>query len=281
MRNGEYHQNPIPQVASITPYYDYLALLNRWQAGFGRSSIVPRLFSRQDLIHADVCRDFLQAAGIPGDEFRPVSRSNESLSVVAQAFLRMINPHIPLYVNNDVNPLRADLVSLVESGRNGKGILPSRDQIAAFMAMFSESNELVRKEWFPDRSSLFSVDLSAYPEVDQIAEISLEDAFAVFADVWLKKQRNMLDLRAELEFTKGILSARNQNFEVAERHFRQAIKLDKGHAGGHRQLAEVVLRKGAIKEALSLVRIAIELAPERQDYRTLEEKILDQENRTT
>ncbi len=115
----------------------------------------------------------------------------------------------------------------------------------------------------------------------QIAEISLEDAFAVFADVWLKKQRNMLDLRAELEFTKGMLSAGNQNFEAAERHFRQVIKLDKGHAGGHRQLAEVVLRKGAVHEALSLVRIAIELAPERQDYRALEQKILNQENRTT
>jgi hypothetical protein len=118
------------------------------------------VFERAGFAGGTVVGDFLQTAEIGGAGFAPVPPRNGNVSAAAQRFL------IELYSEAKAAEIeaaqRAMLAETLRAVAPGDGILPTREQVTAFMAQFAGSNERVRGVWFAQRRQLFEVDLARF-----------------------------------------------------------------------------------------------------------------------
>ncbi len=153
-------------------YLNYKALLHRFAAAFGARSIRPRIFARDALAAAggDVVTDFLQAAGIdvPAPETPGLRERNLSINLEGQAILLAALKRRAAQPDADSEPdaqwrILCDWVTQVLPGR---GWRPTRDEARNFIEHFAETNEAVRRAYFPQRATLFSTDFSNFPETE-------------------------------------------------------------------------------------------------------------------
>ncbi len=154
----EYFQNSI-NLSSM--YYDDLA--DKWAAVFGEECIFPRVFDRKELYGGDAVADLANFLGFPDmNKFSPVEPTNDSILPTAQETIRRINV---LIRNSDrEHRTKRMLQRTLRREYRGPGDKPSRAVVSAFLRNFEDSNERMRKRWFPHMSELFSRDLGEYPE---------------------------------------------------------------------------------------------------------------------
>ena len=188
----------LPKIQEKSTYYNLETLLNRWAEVFGFDNIIVRIFSRKEFHEEDIKKDFVKILGLDWNNFEDVENSNESINSNAQRFLLELNKFLPLWIDNKKNNLRGNLDVLVSQNREGQGLMPTSDQAEDFFRIFSNSNEKVREKWFPEKKELFEVDFSKYPKKTQ-TETDLSFAFEIFADVWSKKQKEVLNLKQILK----------------------------------------------------------------------------------
>lgn len=148
-------------------YFDHAALLARWAAEFGREALVPRLFAREALARGDIIDDVLVVLGIEGGGFVRPARLNSNLAAPALRFLAGLNRALAGRSAAESARVRNWVLLRLAPG---SGILPGRDEVAAFMAQFAAGNEVVRAAWFAERTALFEVDLAHYPMVADAAD---------------------------------------------------------------------------------------------------------------
>lgn len=188
----------------------YDAALEHWATAFGDDSMAVRVFERERLVEGDLLADFCDAVGVPwSDAFERVGRANPSLNAEAQEFLRCFNAHVPPFLREEreVNPLRGDVVKILDRHFEGRGAAPSRAEAEAFYAQAREANERVAARWFGGEP-LFSEDFSEYPEIAR-HNFLFEEAVEVAAILWQEKQQEVLDLRARLAEATGATSERS------------------------------------------------------------------------
>lgn len=145
---------------------NYAQMIDDWGTAFGRDALRPRLFARDELVDGDVVADFVTTSGLPSlVSRRQLGDVNVSLTADAQAFVERLTRHArKQQVEFAELPWWGELMRILERDHAGQGRLPSRAEAMAFMELARDSNERVRAEWFPERSSLFSSDYSKYPE---------------------------------------------------------------------------------------------------------------------
>jgi hypothetical protein len=170
----------------IDYYFDYDAVLKNYSSVFGRENLIVRVFEKENLVGQDVVLDFADAIGLKDFSWLEKQRpTNESLRPIALRFLAEANKHLPLIVGNGPNPVRERLVAAMELHHAGSGPVVARAKAKAFYDAFAESNERVRREYFPDRPALFSDDFSMYPETPTTErELTFEDAARVASILW-------------------------------------------------------------------------------------------------
>lgn len=168
LRNGARKAQLLPRREGVT-YYDYAALVDRWTTVFGAEALRPRLYGRSHFLNGDLIEDFLAACGLGAVTVPPMSNGkNPSLTAAAQEFLRRFNPTEA----GMVRPRPRWVFTFLDENFAGRGMVPTRDAARAFLAQFAEGNERIRERFFPERESLFSDDVSAYPE----QEVSVPDS---------------------------------------------------------------------------------------------------------
>jgi hypothetical protein len=139
----------LPPDHAIRNRYDYWPFLSRWARVFGRDAIICRKFERSALMNGDVVDDFLGVAGIAaGPQFERPEDINESLDASTLEFLRIFNRHVPRFVDDRINPAKANVINLLTEVSKGPLVTLSDEQLAEFMAIFEESNSKVAKEYF-------------------------------------------------------------------------------------------------------------------------------------
>jgi hypothetical protein len=194
LKNGTTSKLILPAPKDASKFYDYYDRLNMWEDVFGRKNVSPRLFTPVDLIEGDICTDFMRAFNLPLDGCERSPRANESLSVQGQIFLRRFNECIPRYTRGRKVRFRGSIYSQLSRIASGRGILPSRSEAQAFFEHFAEINEAVRCKWFPERGVLFEPDFLKFPEQQSQCDLSVDEAFGIFAKLWRRK--HVKDLRA-------------------------------------------------------------------------------------
>ncbi|WP_370658999.1 hypothetical protein [Campylobacter coli] len=181
----------------------YDLLLFKWQEVFDKENIITRLFDKNEFYQGDLLKDFIHNIGLQwDDEFIIPPKENESLDLIGIELLKRINKHLPWQVENKINHLRGDITSfVVKYFQNFKDphlkFQISKEIMQAYTDCFEESNEWVRKEFFPHKERLFpKKDLSNYKENYELKEMKPEywDRIAEFiADIVSTKNQNIAD----------------------------------------------------------------------------------------
>ncbi len=251
------------------PIYDYDKLLSRWEKVFGKENLIPRIFSRKEFPDGDIKKDFLAILGLNFSQFNEVKNLNESINIDAQRFMVGINQYLPWHDDNKINPYRGNIFELVSQNRNGKGLLPIREETMEFFHYFSNSNEKVREKWFPEKKELFEVDFSEYPEqVQQYPEIDYS-AFKIFADLWSKKQQDVL---AHDKTIRGQMYIINEQYEEAIFPLKEAIEIKPSNLFALQSICHTLLKLKRYDEANEYLRKAISFFPNNDFFkRSIEE----------
>jgi hypothetical protein len=148
--------------------YDYNGMLQRWSSVFGTAAVKPRLFERPPGGRFDAVQDFLGVCGVTLEAELPetAAAANQSINLAGQAMLLKVAERIRSAGVGDIPSPSWDVTTKAASqALPGKGWVPTRQEAQAFVERYAESNEAVRRQWFPERAQLFSSDFNEYPEV--------------------------------------------------------------------------------------------------------------------
>lgn len=176
--------------------------LQWWGEVFGKENLIARLFDKNEFYQGDLLKDFIHSIGLEwDDEFIIPPKQNESLDLLGIDLLRRINKFLPLFCNNARNIFRGDLhhfaVKHFTSKDSHLKFQPPKEVVQSYIDYFEESNEWVRKEFFPHKERLFSKkDLTDYKENYELKEMKPEywDKIAEFiADIVKTKNQNIAD----------------------------------------------------------------------------------------
>lgn len=282
--------------ARVLDRHDWIGLLDRWGAAFGRAALLPRIFDRGAFVDGDLLADMRAACGlaplpVPEEE----ATLNPSLTAPAQEFLRRLNlaargcggtlaeDEVDEAGDADGHP-EGDREAAEEPGKapsfirqfldsrfSGTGRLPSRAEAEAFVARHAAGNERVRAEFFPARASLFSTDFTRYPEVaDPLpgGEALVEVAIAVT----LAQNAEHSALLADSAARRG-RERLSEAPEEARRLFRRALARQATHLGALRGLVDLARDPAARDEAEGRLARALAQDPDRRDFLALRQRL--------
>lgn len=216
LKAGHTRENVIPDTDVKDYFYDYWRFLHRWESIFGEDMLGVRLFEKGALQGDSVVTDFCEATGIPRFPSKD-KRKNPSLLPPYQEFLRQMNIRLLSDTPDRESGARIRLLRmlLVKLG-SGPGRLPTRAEAERFYQVYAESNEKVRKKFFPERAALFNEDFSRYPEEAQPLSLDVDRALDITAELWK-------------------IIAENQRFAGETQQVEQALALSEAREGQSKQ----------------------------------------------
>jgi hypothetical protein len=176
-------------------YFDYQQLLDNWEAVFGRSALRPRIYEKQSLLDSDVVSDFSSNLPIAFATFRMPDHQNTNFSPKAQLIMERFNRSLgQRTVGTAAKFLQERIRNAMRSCFPGNGLPPTRAQVQQFLDQFTHSNDRVREKWFPNRDSLFHIDLARYPEDTPELFLDTNEVIEMLADTLLQDQSNDFSL---------------------------------------------------------------------------------------
>ena len=192
---GHRQYPPSPKHPSYNNLCNHKNTLEKFGTVFGESALIPRLFDKNEFINGSIIDDLLNIFGIPNDDKYEVPKNlNESLSVVGVNLLRRINNTIPKWVDDKPNLVRANLVSyFARHFSDSKYVMPKR-LYEAYDLEFQESNDWVRRKYFPDKKKMFSDHIIQEAKLS-ISEEELDRIANFIIDIWSAKQTRIMTLR--------------------------------------------------------------------------------------
>lgn len=158
---------PMKAQQLVTPHFrtqlDYSTVIEAWQAGFPGAVIIPRLYQGELTESSNQARltDFVRATGLPLGNIPvqdapggPLLLSNAGIN----ALLTLAKDFPALLPNGRSNPARIDLIAGISKALPGRCSLLPHAEKEAIDALFAETNENLRKLYFPDQPNLFPAD---------------------------------------------------------------------------------------------------------------------------
>ncbi len=187
--NGRTSPLVYPTQTNLERNFDYYGLLRRWEAVFGREAIIARVFDRSQLAGGDVVQDICEVIGLDWAALSGATRPprlNESLDHETIEFLRHFNAYAPPVIDRALNPDRGNFAGLVQqiSGKEKIGI--PQEIAQRLRKEMLERNSLLRERYLDGvKADPFTWDEASTPR--PVKELSLDDAFRLFAKVWALK----------------------------------------------------------------------------------------------
>ena len=141
------------------------------------------MFSRSDLKNGDIIDDFVSYLDI--DRARLVTPPR--LNTNAPAFVLKFLLHEFSALKAVGVPANSVLGTRIRNRArqlfSGEGLLPSRPEVAAFMAQFEAANEQMRQDWFPQRRVMFDIDYEKYPPEPQPMTLTPDEICRIFTEI--------------------------------------------------------------------------------------------------
>lgn len=183
--------------------FDYDILCSRYSDIFGKENFIPRIFQKDEFFKEDLIKDFLHILGIKDYDFIFPKNKNESLNLLGFEFLSIFNKY-----NNNMDDIPSSCSDVLCFYDKNLKFMPPKQSYEAYLKYFEESNEKVRKEFFPHKDRLFpKKDLSTYQENYELKHINKEyiDKIAEFSWKMLQESKN------NLEYLKQSLKMKRKN----------------------------------------------------------------------
>lgn len=164
-----------PEACGI--YGCYRDHVKRRASAFGAGSIKLRLFGSAYFKDGDFYRELKEAFALPEAPYRQIPPANESLSDFACRMLLHLNKNMPRYTpsgracNRRAQIRRAAIKYLGASeAALGKASLPA-ETLERYERYYAESNEWIRRNFFPQREQLFDQSESEVPAESENASV--------------------------------------------------------------------------------------------------------------
>ncbi len=135
---------------------DHRSTIEQWQGIFGEARLMVRLYDPDGSGNFSTIKDFLSLLPRLDDKkFKPVKNGNVSISALGVELIRRINEIEPFWMNGMVNPVRRGLNHHIRKHYRGVSYGMPEWLAREYDLAFTESNEWVRINFFPDRNRLF------------------------------------------------------------------------------------------------------------------------------
>lgn len=188
-------QPPSPDNSYYQNICNHKNTIQKFASVFGESAICPKIFDESEFKNGSIIQDFLEILNLSVDSnYKIPDNKNLSLSHLNLQILRRINKLIPSYIDDQPNPVRANIVSFFQSHESEiKYVMPSA--IAEqYEKAFKASNQWVRNTYFPDRKNLFSpVDLNSVKKL-KLDNKELDDIALLISKIWTQKENQIVAL---------------------------------------------------------------------------------------
>ena len=255
---------------------DYAELLQRWADVFGRENIEPRLFERGAPDRRfDVVEDFCTMYSIRIPEVgHAIRESNPSIEIAGQELLAELGKFIQQRTNSRKvgSPVWRRLTQAVTHACQGPGWKPARSEAEEFYNRYRQSNDAVRRVWFPDRPTLFAEDFSEYPETAMSASLDGRYAAACRTILALAEHEHSPRSRsadAKVEQAKADKDPKHLRFAL-----RRLARTNEDDPTVRAMLAEVLIDGEKVREARIHAAAALQLSPDDPEIRALNERVL-------
>ncbi len=170
--------------------YEYYSLCQRWASVFGKKNILVRPYETSQLFKGDIVSDFLHATSLPVLTPPKRLRLNPSLKMPALEFLRQINAHIPVFIEKTPNPLRGDIVRLLEKNPQFN-IEPMRADTRQFIDFFNKSNALVAQEFCNRPDGKLFLEEVIREDDSTTYTLTAETSTAISGYLWNEQQKQI------------------------------------------------------------------------------------------
>jgi len=201
-------QETLPSPNSIhSNIYKHKDTILRWRNAFPESELIPRLFQKESFVDNDLIRDFSFTSGINTGNLKLHStQHNTAMSHHGIRLLSRINKEIPAFKENKENPVRQGLSDYIQSYFSGfPKYLPSEKELQSFEDLYADSDEWVRKEYFPNRAKLWPTPTTT---INGEGSMKMQNLFnyecavaAMISHIWKEKYDNTIQLK---EMIKGL-----------------------------------------------------------------------------
>jgi hypothetical protein len=201
---------PVPTADGALPsYFDYDAMLRRYEAVFGAENISVQVLEPARLLGGDLLRDFRFRCGIVSSpDYVEPARQNLSLSELGLRFYQRFNAQVPRFVDDRINPYRQGIDDAVSKVSSGPGPHARREDAEAFYRRFEAGNRAINARYFAyEVRPLFDADFTAYA-ANQDCEVSPEQVIDFATHLWTERSRDVVELRLENALLRFQVSAR-------------------------------------------------------------------------
>ena len=142
----------IKRCSPQNPYYNYLDLLDRWSAVFGKSNLIVDLFDKKTLKNNDIIDDFFYKIEFDAPQAKIVrsKQTNQSLNYIGQCLLKAINSDPTIK-----KPLNPAVSKFIHTQYSGKGENVDGPTYQKLFQQFKEINTQVALKYFNKKMPLF------------------------------------------------------------------------------------------------------------------------------
>lgn len=142
----------IKRCSPQNPYYNYLDLLGRWSAVFGKSNLIVGLFDKKTLKSNDIVDDFFYKIEFDAPQAKIIrsKQTNQSLNYIGQCLLKAINSDQAR--EKTLNP---EVSKFIHTQYAGKG---ENIDVATYQKLFKQfktTNAQVALKYFNRKTPLF------------------------------------------------------------------------------------------------------------------------------
>ncbi|MFG5129973.1 hypothetical protein [Campylobacter lari] len=202
---------------------NYKKNINNWMQIFGREKLIVRLFNKDEFYQGDLLKDFIHSIGLDWDNtFVMPKQLNKTINLLGIELTKCLN----LKLGNVLRDKIQQHFSFKDAMLNFQ---PPKEIIQSYIDYFEESNEWVRKEFFPHKERLFpKKDLSNYKENYELKEMKPEYWYRIaefVADIVETKNKIISDKIVLFQNLKNTL---NKNIKEKDQIINsKSIKLNR------------------------------------------------------
>jgi len=193
------------------PRYNYEKLLSLWAEVFGDRNVIVRIYDRNTLVGHDVVKDFFSILDYePGPDIEIPSTLNGRLDHDALCFLLEFNKHIPLFLEEGVNPDRGDIVQALEARSKGSALPVPASVLRRLSKIYQESNARAAHRFLGRSDGQLFADVE-YEDSQAGEPLTAERAVEISAELWRAKQRELEEAKREITRLKYKLESARGN----------------------------------------------------------------------
>lgn len=260
---GKYDENPLLDAGAA--YFDFRSILNLWSDAFGKDRIHVAIYDEVRRTGRSIIENFSRFTGIPLSDRSNGVLTNQSISNAARSVLLHLNARQD--DEKELSHAARMLVYRVYSETEGDVFRPTRSKAREFYDSFFETNDWVRKNYFPDLDQLFDDDFDDYPEheIEVHACAALDIAMAALSHA----ARDCIDARAalakthtELCYYRGLVHLDAWRLAEAQASVDEGLATSPGHSELWNLRGRLLLAQGNPAMACRALDRALEIDPD-------------------